>query len=373
MKTEIGNITPEVKIADGPFGRTAIEIVDGVEVVAADLLDQTAVFAWIRPGGQAFKGGMASRADWDIGKKKWAPLAGVQGFACSRDYVPTIGRNVIASRAGTKEVDLAEKGKKHQQGQIITTINPDGTTASRFFNPTTGLGRVAYDPATVKTFVMSKDCAWYEVGQTGGILSRGKWDGMKTGEKFDFMIVPRPDGRPSVWHCALNGYSAQSSRYQNGLRVNGKLPPITWADYKAYPKQGDDMNHMGIGQVPNKPRKAIIGGVFDDLFQVNVWGGRKMQFPTNRLFQVGPATQEMRHGPHFATTRGINNEERTWAVWNDKGRIMMVDIMAAIQKKQRPVDVAQGSFPSIHAIGSGDVALAYVRNNAIWGRTVLVD
>jgi hypothetical protein len=377
MTTGIGAIGTELKIATGPFGRTAIDIRYGHEIIGVDSLDQTSAYVYSGMSGRFFTGGPACRADWDIKLKTWLSVPGVTGLKSSRVYVPTVAAlplgGVMMNRSGTKEVDLAEKGKKHQQGQVLTVLEPTGKMTSYFFSVTTGLGRIAYDNAKGEIVAMSKDCTWYKVnGSDGKILYKGSWSSMKTGEKFDFLIVPRPSAA-SVWHCALNGYSTQSSRYQNSLRVSQKLPPVTWATYSSYPAQGDDMNHIGLGQYPARPRGAIIGGVFGGKFMVNIWNGRQMTVSPAGLICIGEADQEQRHGPHFATTYDSTGSARTWAVWKNDGKIMLTDVMEAVKNGGGGKVVATGSFPAIAADGAAGLALVYTRDNALYRRTIAVD
>jgi hypothetical protein len=378
VKTRIKSVSNEAMIAGGQFARTAIAIKDGVEAITVDTQDMTQGFAsvyfkadgtWIKNTSPIAAAGF---------RNGWKAIVATRVFKSSRIYVPTVatsgGSVLCAFRSGTKEVDKAEKGKKHEQGQALARITKDSTDVD-FFGVTTGLGRVAFDPEAGEFVIMSKDCTWYALDKTKWSVGRkGKWDGMKTGEKFDFMIIPRPK-LPPVWHCALNGYSVQSSRYTNSLRVKAKAQPVTWAAYSAYPKQGDDFNHIGIGELPNNPRGAIIGSIFLDAFMANIWGGKKMKAPANSLIQIGPATQETRHGPHFATVKDDTGIDTTWAVWRRKDEIMAT---AFTREGGRvsftdPVRLALGEYPAIAANESGGLTLVYTRSGKLYHRTVEVE
>lgn len=370
MTSGIKNIGVEQRIASGSFARTAIDIKDGIEVVAADTSDAESCFAWIRQNGGAFSGtGLPwAAAGWN--GKTFVQTNAARTFMGSRIYIPSAqvdesGNGFIVARSGAKGIP---KGIKTEYGQACGVIDANGVPVSlRFFDVTTVGGRIEYDQKTKSMVCLTRDAIWYKIGVQGGVLSRGIFPGMGTGEKFDFLICPR-GGQDSVWHVAFNGCLEQPSAYTNSLRRAQGLKAVTWASRQVYTSQGNDMNYMGLGAYPGKPRKAIIGGTFFGKFMVNIWTGAKMMFPETSLFVVAAANQEERHGPHFATVPG-----KTFASWRSGDNVMMVDVLGAKAGTAQPQAVAQGGYASIHASGPDSIGLVYTRGGALYRRDIIVE
>jgi hypothetical protein len=313
--------------------------------------------AWYGAPGGTFKGGKIARA-------------GVPGGGspdCSRLYVPSVcipapsapGAAPVAmieARAGCKE------GGK-QYGQLVAALNDAGASSWAFYNPTTGTGRIAADPALPGlAIVMSKNGAWYKVKaalNAPGILSKGWLDFGGTGEKIGFVIAPRP-GKDSIWHCCMNGCRVDPSKYNNSLRHAQRLPRVLWASYATYPMQGSDFAYCGIGLIPGHPSKAIMGAYFGNHFRVNIWNGAKMRYSPYALPEIFPAADEIRHAPSFSVAAG-----RPVAAFRDTGgNIRLADCFACLDGQAAAPVMAAGRYPSIVETPEG-LALARVENGAL--------
>ncbi|MFO7536295.1 MAG: hypothetical protein R6X19_11570 [Kiritimatiellia bacterium] len=213
----------------------------------------------------------------------------------------------------------------------------------------------------------------YSSGQTLGTGSINCGPG---GEKVRARIAsfaPRFDPAPGtdypdgIWHTAMNGYSAASSRYQNTARYKAGRGPVEWAAYSAYPQQGSDFSHPGLGVDLVNPQICYLGSVFNGRLCLNIWNGSAMLFPSANLKVIDfNATYEVRHGPSFAPAPGGG----TFVFWTSAGRIKAAFVSPAGEVSP-PVDITAGRSPAATTDRFGNLHLAYYSGGARY-RQILV-
>lgn len=182
-----------------------------------------------------------------------------------------------------------------------------------------------------------------------------------------FGAVPGQVYADGIWHTAMNGYSACSSKYQNSARYKAGAGPVTWADYSTYPQQGADFSHPGMGIDLINPQLAYIGSVFNNKLCVNIWNGSQMLFPSSSLKILDfNAAYEARHGIAFAPapTGG------TFVFWSGSGRIKMTWLSPAGEAAET-LDVSAGRSPAATTDRYGNLHLVYY-NGGIQYRKILV-
>jgi hypothetical protein len=288
-------VVKESLIAQGSFVRPAISVADdGTVYVSAE-----------GPG-------MGSVWLYTLKNNKWSGGQVVTASAATakRTYVCSQLGDITSFRYGNKE-----GGKLHGPGTYRNG-------KEEFHGYSTGAARLAMSKSG--PILMSKN-GIYKNLKTGVI---GHYNAGQTGEKFDFAI------EGDTWATCHNGYSKEPS----AVSVNGKRQ--TWADYKAYPDQGYDLNY---------PTVLINSGV---VWCAAVYGGQlrvqsvrkngKLRWKANKLPSLGKATAQDRCPPRLTVLSGV-----VYAVYVKGGVIYKADIEKCLSGKSEPVRICIGSFPSV--------------------------
>ncbi len=302
-------------------------------------------------------------------------------YSASRLYVGQIeidsrDRAWISCKFGVKEY-----GSMYGQGiwlfrNVSTTPNPP-ESFFRFVCVYKGMGVVTTDSKYPDQGVVIGTFGNYAILYSDGrTLATGSLNGGPGGEKVRARIAsyaPRfgaesgASYEDGVWHTAMNGYSAASSRYQNLLRYKAGLGPVEWAAYGAYPQQGSDFSHPGIGIDLLNPALCYIGSVFNGRLCINIWNGSAMTYNTSSLKVLDfGATYEVRHGPAFAPSPAGG----TFIFWTSGGRIKMA-YLSQDGNVTPPVDVTAGRSPAATLDRFGNIHLAYY-SGGIQYRKILI-
>ncbi len=302
-------------------------------------------------------------------------------YDASRLYIGQIeidsrDRAWISCKFGVKEY-----GAMYGQGiWLFKNVSTTATPAEQFFRFVCvykGMGVVTTDAkypdqgVVIGTF--GNYAILYSSGQT---LSTGSLNGGPGGEKVRARIAsyaPRfgaapggnyPDG---IWHTAMNGYSAASSRYQNSARYKSGLGPVEWAAYGAYPQQGSDFSHPGIGIDLVNPQICYIASVFNNCLCINIWDGARLLYSSSNLKVLDyNATYEARHGPAFAPAPSGG----TFVFWTSGGRIKAAFLSPAGTASET-IDIAAGRSPAATTDRFGNLHLAYSSGGARYRKIIL--
>ena len=303
-------------------------------------------------------------------------------YDASRLYIGQIeidgkDRAWISCKMGVKEY-----GDMYGQGvwlfrDVDTNLRPT-EQFFRFVSVYKGMGLVStdakYDDEGV---VLGTFGNWEKLNASGQTLGRGSINAGHGGEKVRFRIAsyaPRFGAVPGrayadgIWHTAMNGSSALSSKYQNNQRYKAGLGPVTWAEHSAYPIQGDDYCHPGVGIDLDDPRVCYIGSVFEDgNLCINVWDGNRLLFnPFSLKVLDFDARWEGRAGVKFAPAIGGG----AFVFWAS-GSVIKMAYLSQKGVSTTPVVVTAGRSPAAATDRYGNVHLVY-HNGGIRYRKIQV-
>jgi hypothetical protein len=173
-----------------------------------------------------------------------------------------------------------------------------------------------------------------------------------------------------VWHSAVGGCSTWSSSYQNSLRSAQGLDPVTFADYSAYPSQGDDSRYVGMTPDGVRPEVAYIVSEFDTGeggISVNVWNGQALLFPATQNLSVdvngfaGPVDFQ-RFPPQMAPALG-GGAFLCWTRNNGTENRIILRYLAADGTLGPENNVCAGERATLTVDPEGNVHLAYVNDD----------
>jgi hypothetical protein len=300
-------------------------------------------------------------------------------YDASRLYIGQIeidsrDRAWISCKFGVKEY-----GAMYGQG-IWLFKNMDTVPKEQFFRFVCvykGMGVITTDAKYPDQGVVIGTFGNYAVLHASGqTLSTGSLNAGPGGEKVRARIAsyaPRYDSEPGrdyadgVWHTAMNGYSVASSRYQNSLRYKSGFGPVEWAAYSAYPQQGSDFSHPGVGIDLVNPLICYIGSVFNGQLCVNIWDGGRMLFPSTNLKVLDySAMYEIRHGPAFVPAPSGG----TFIFWTSGGRIKEA-YLSPDGESTDPVDITSGRSPAAAMDRFGNIHLVYSSNGPRYRKLTL--
>ena len=304
-------------------------------------------------------------------------------YDASRLYIGQIeidakDRAWISCKMGVKEYG-------DMYGQALWVFSDvDGTAYPiekffRFVCVYKGMGLISTDSKYVNEGVMLGTFGnWEKIGDAAQSLGRGSLGLGNGGEKVRFRIAsyaPRFDAVPGrtypdgIWHTAMNGFSALSSQYQNSQRFKAGLKPVTWAEYRAYSRMGDDYCHPGLGTDLNDPRIAYIGCVYGSgSLCINVWDGSRMLFNPSSLKVLDfNAMFGRRQSVQFApaVTGG------TFVFWDADNNVIKMCYMSQRGVSTPPTIVASGRSPGVTTDRYGNIHLVYY-NKGICYRKIWV-
>jgi hypothetical protein len=302
-------------------------------------------------------------------------------YSASRLYVGQIeidsrDRAWISCKFGVKEY-----GTMYGQGiwlfkDVATQPNPS-EQFFRFVCVYKGMGVVTTDAKYPDQGIVIGTYGNFAILYSDGqILKTGSLNNGPGGEKVRarvasyaprFGAVPGQEYPDGIWHTAMNGYSACSSKYQNSTRYKAGLGPVTWADYGPYPQQGSDFSHPGLGIDLVNPQIAYIGSVFNNKLCINIWDGNRMLFDSSALKILDfNAAYEVRHGPSFAPAPAGG----TFIFWCGSGRIKMAYLSPEGEAGDTR-DIGPGRSPAATTDRFGNLHLVYF-NGGIKYRKLIV-
>jgi len=217
-------------------------------------------------------------------------------------------------------------------------------------------GNLACDPYHPdEAVVMTYDGEWGKADTTGSVFEQGQMYIGNSGEKVRFLIAPR-DGQTGVWHGITGGWEPSPSAYQNSARDLAGQAIVVWAEYGAYPIQGDDMRHPGLGLDGVDPEVAYISAVYEPGLVINVFDGEQMVWPNTALPVVDASPSYIhRFGPQWAPAHGGG----AFLAWSSAGRIKLLYV-GPDGSMGDEVDVCDGTNASLVTDDRGDIHLAYV-------------
>lgn len=328
-------------IAQGSFARPCIAVgKDGKIYVASEFPAVTGIGLWVYDG-KAWKGGQVVKTDKSNPKQ-----------SASRSYIPTIAVDAdgwcwVAWRWGRKEW-----GTYHGPGVYIRA--PGGAGLTRYINFTIGVAQLQMDAReTAGPVLMSKDGAWRVIDRAGMYAKAGGYNSGGSGEKLSFAVSK--NGK--IWATAVNG----CSRLPSAVSVSGNRQ--TWADYKTYPEQGDDLRYPGVCIASDNSvwTASVLGGKL----RVNRVVAGKMAYPVNALPSIGDATMEERHGPTL-----VAQGDTVQAFWRAGSNIYRVDVEKALKGKAAPSRMVAGAYPACAVDAAGTIHMVYVAGGALCYRTL---
>ena len=310
----------------------------------------------------------------------WSQALFAQGsnggtYDASRLYIPHIeidgqDRAWISCKFGTKEYGT-------MLGGGVWCLNNVSTAPSeRFFRYILvhkGYQMVCLDPFEPnRGVVLGSTGLWAKLDDSGATVATGNMNSGDSGEKIRFDIAPVNNGASrGVWHSAMGGYSAMSSAYQNILRYEHGLGPVTWASYATYPEQGSDFWHPGIGRDRVNPYMAYISVRYNPGALINIWSGNsdgsgQMVYPAGNLPVIDASASSVeRFPPQWAPAPGA--EGGAFLAWSGGGWVRMAYVAQngvwynpLTAQLSSFATICQGSNPSICLDKDGNLHLAYV-------------
>ncbi len=280
-------------------------------------------------------------------------------FGSDRNYLPHLeidaqDRAWISSWVATPNVD-------EECGQGLWVIEDVATQPAVALETkvyiTWSNGNLSLDPSRPgEAVMMGRDGAWQRLDTAGQVLDSGQMYIGQSGEKLRFLISPR-EGQQGVWHGVTSGWTEYSSAYRSSLMDD----PVIWADYAAYPEQGDDLRHMSLGVDGVDPRVAYMAVAHDPGVVLNVWDGQAMIFDPSELpvVEFDPA----QHG------NGTDRFGPQWAPAADGGAYLCYSValgwvklrhVSASGEISSPVTVTKGASCALATDTDGHIHIAYV-------------
>ncbi len=228
-------------------------------------------------------------------------------WGSDRNYLPHIeidglDRAWISSWYATVNVE-------EECGQGVWLLDDMSSAPTQVFHEkiyiTWANGNLSLDPQHPdRGYVMARDGAWQAVDEAGQVVDSGQMYLGSTGEKLRLLISP-VSGSDGVWHGVMSGWTEYESAYRNSRMDD----TVTWATYAAYPGQGEDVRHPGLGIDLADPEVAYIAIAYAPGVVINVWDGQQLVFdPANLpVIDPSPATHGNgtdRFGPQWTPAEG---------------------------------------------------------------------
>jgi hypothetical protein len=351
----------EMMIGEGAFERSSVAWTDdGRIVVAADMGEKPEL--WF--GEEPVRNGLIVMKVLVDGMEK-NPIYANRCFL-PKVVVDCAGGVWVSFKTGTKELD-----QKHRPGTtrgvalaaVYDGEDPEVVLALR----DVGHGQAQAVPGRRGVVVLGTAGRWAQFDETLRKANEGGFPAGDSGEKVQFRISPSlKKSGAAVWHTCHNGCKEQASRYAR----TGLAQPLTWAEHAAYPDQGKDLNHPGLGVDAKKRLRAFMGAVLQGALRINLVDKASLKFPANRLPALHAATLENRHGPQFIP----HPAGGMLCLFNYGGKVMCLDVEAAVADPAgvKAQVLASGRFAS-GAIRGSTMAVVFARDGRLWKREFRVE
>lgn len=339
-------VTAEMKIGSGAFERSSVAwTTDGRLVVAADMGIKPVLYF----GEEPVRGSSFTMRPLVDGTEKNPIYA--NRIMNSMVVVDADGGVWVTAKCGTKGM----AGKKGITRGVLTAAVFDGDDPEvELTLKDVGHGMAQAVPGRAGCVVMGTEARWVQYDGTMGKIGSGDFGQMGSGEKIQFRIATKSG--TSVWHVCHSGCSREPSRYL----CTGMAKGITWADYKAYPMQGDDTNHPGLGVDKKKPYRAVMGAVYGGQVRVNLADNGVLAFNAATLPSLGEATIEDRHGPQFIP----NPKGGMICLFNLKGKVMWAQVQDVLAGSAKAQVLLSGRFAS-GAVRGDRLAVCYASGGGL--------
>ena len=294
----------------------------------------------------------------------WSEALFAQGnFGSDRNYLPHMeidpnDRAWISSWYATKNVE-------DECGQGVWLLDSVSTAPAQVFHEkiyiTWSNGNLSLDPHFPdECVVMGREGSWQKVNTSGAVFDSGQMFPGISGEKLRFLVSPG-QGEPGVWHAIQSGYNKSASSYQNSVRHAAGQQPAVWAGYEAYPEQGEDLLHPGLGIDWENPQAAYIAIRYNPGVVINVWNGTQMVYDPANLPVIDAATAKDgngvdRFGPQWAPAVG-GGAYLCWSGGDGWVKLKKIEADGSIGPGK---SIAQGSGCAMATDSEGSIHMAYV-------------
>ena len=304
----------------------------------------------------------------------WSEGKFAQGnWGSDRNYLPHL--EIDGKDRGWLSSWYATKNVVDECGQGVWLLDSMSTAPAELFHEkvyiTWSNGNMSLDPAFPdECVVMGTEGQWKKVNSAGVVSGSGQMSPGQSGEKIRFLISPGAGG-PGVWHAIQSGWPPSPSSYQNSVRHGAGQPVVVWADYEAYPAQGEDTRHPGLGIDTENPQAAYIGIRYGPGLVINVWDGEKMVFTPNSLPVVDAAAHPNgngpdRFGPQWTPAAG-GGAYLCWTGGDGWVKLTKVEQDGVIGAT---VNVSQGASCAMATDSDGDIHMGYVNGGMRYRKIV---